>query len=122
MIKINSAALASLGALLAFLLLQKEAVVRINIIRRGDRLCVEDINGLFEREIPVIWIGDRYRTIGRTESAPGAFCVVHITWIQLHLHTKITDSTRDLLNLSVGNDLNIGRPTGLYQLGGQDSY
>ncbi len=63
-VKINRPGLAGLCALLAFLFLQKQAMVRINIVCGRDCLCISNINGLFRREILVIGIGYRYRTVG----------------------------------------------------------
>ena len=62
-----------------------------------------------------------YGTVLSTDPAAGAFFFIHVTRLLLHLDAEIPSPARDLLDLRPGDDPDVGRPTGLYQLWCQDS-
>ena len=61
------------------------------------------------------------RTILSADPATRTFGFIHITGTAQHLDTEIPGSTRDFPNIGVCNDFYIRRPTGLYQLGRENS-
>jgi len=66
-------------------------------------------------------IGQGNRAVLRADPASCTFVFIHITGASQHLDTEIPGGARDFLNIGVCNDFYIRRPTGLYQLGRQNS-
>jgi hypothetical protein len=62
-----------------------------------------------------------YGTVLSADPAAGAFFFIHVARLLLHLDAEIPGPARDFLDLSPGDDPDVGRPTGLYQLWRQDS-
>ncbi len=61
------------------------------------------------------------RAILGADPASCTFAFIHITGASQHLDTEVPGSARDFLNIGVCNDFYIRRPTGLYQLGRENS-
>jgi hypothetical protein len=121
LIEIDSPGLAGPGALLAFPSFQEEAVFRVDGIGRGNGLGIENINGFAGGQVLVVGIRNGYRAVLGTDATTRAFLLVDKARLLPDFDAEITGLSRDILNLGPGDDPDVGRPTGLYQLRRQDS-
>ena len=67
------------------------------------------------------FILNRHRTLFGTGAAAGTEIFVHIAGFFAHLELKRTLFTAHLFNLAVGQEIDIGMPTGIQQLGRENS-
>ena len=67
------------------------------------------------------FILDRDRTLFRTGAAAGTEIFVYVTGFFAHLELKRTHFTAHLFNLAVGQEIDFGMPTGIQQLGRENS-
>ena len=67
------------------------------------------------------FILNRDRTLFRTGAAAGTEIFVHIAGFLAHPELKSTHFTAHLFNLAVGQEIDFGMPTGIQQLGRENS-
>ena len=67
------------------------------------------------------FILNRDRTLFRTGAAAGTEVFVHVAGFIAHLELESTHLTAHLFNLAVGQEIDFGMPTGIQQLGRENS-
>ena len=119
--EINGFALADRDADLAGLIVEMETAARIDIIGRRDSLWIINMDGTGNIQPLVVIIYLMAWTICCAEAAGGTIIRIDISGTQTDISFKITWFALDGKQISICKNFDIWRPTGLNQLGRQDS-
>jgi len=120
-VKIDGVTLTDRDTDLTGAMLQKQAGGWINIVGSGHRLSIIDVDGPGDGQALVIRIHMMAWAVLGTESAGSTGIRIDIAWPEIHRGREISWSSIQCQQIGIGKHFNIGRPTGLYQFGCQDS-
>jgi hypothetical protein len=119
---INRTCLANLGTNATLLALaQLTAVFGINAMGRGNALREIFIDGLALSKPHIEFILDRSWTLLHAGTATGTEILIYIAGLFAHLHLEGTHLALYLFHLAVGEEIDIGMPTGIQQLRRENS-
>jgi hypothetical protein len=119
---INGFCLANLGTNAALLALaQLTAVFGVNAMGRRNALGEILIDGLALSQPHIEIILDRGWTLFHAGPTAGTEILIHIAGLFAHLHIKGTNLALYLFHLAVGEEIDIGMPTGIQQLRRENS-
>jgi hypothetical protein len=121
LIKINGFGRARPGALLAFLFIQKQAVLRVYGVGGRGCLSIRNVDGLPMGEIFIIGIWNWNGTIGSANPACRAFFFIHVAGLFAHPHTEVPGISRNLLHGGIGDDFDVGVSGRLNEPGSENS-
>jgi len=108
LLKVDGFGRAGPAALFAFLFVEKQAMMRIYHIGGWDCLGIGDVDGLPVGEIFIIGVWNGHRTVGGANPACRAFFFVYVTGLSAHLHREVANITRNLLQVGIGDDFDVG--------------
>ena len=120
--KIDGVMLADADANVAFLVFKIEARFRIDISNERNGLGKMDMNGLGQRQILIVRIGDLDRAVLDAGRATRAFVLDDVSGLPVQGDLEVSRFSFDADNLGVGQDIDIGMPAALDELRGFDAH